>query len=290
MLNVKQLVAGVKDLVSLPEIYLKIRELYADSESSIKDFEKVVSTDPGLCARVLRIGNSAFFGFATKIDNVARALMIMGTAQLHDLVLATSAISAFDGIPNDEVDMNIFWRRSVHCGVMARLLGTHCNMLDTDRLFLTGLLHDIGHLIMYSQIPEQSREVIAHARNTEQAVYLVERELLGFDYAELGSELMRDWALADTIIEPVEHHLTPGKAHQFLMEACVIHVANALAIADELGDPRHPQVPTIAPLVWQTTGLEQECLPEIVEESMGHLDEAVSLFVPSKPLRVASNG
>ena len=85
MTSAKNIVEDVKDLVSLPEVYLKVRELYADEESSINDFEQVVSADPGLCARVLRIGNSAFFGFATKIDSVSRALMIMGTAQLHDL-------------------------------------------------------------------------------------------------------------------------------------------------------------------------------------------------------------
>ena len=288
MISAKNIVEDIKDLVSLPEVYLKVRELYADEESSIKDFEQVVSTDPGLCARVLRIGNSAFFGFATNIDSVSRALMIMGTAQLHDLVLATSAISAFDDIPNEMVDMNTFWRRSIHCGVVARLLGGKCNVLDTDRLFLTGLLHDIGHLIIYSQLPNETTEILQCSRQQQKPVFIVEREMLGFDYADVGVELMRSWSLADTIVETIENHLTPGRAHQYALETSIIHIANILAITDELGADSAGQIPIIAPVVWQITGLSDEVLQSITQESIRHVEEAVSLFMPATPLRVAS--
>ncbi|MFT5133535.1 MAG: HD-like signal output (HDOD) protein [Gammaproteobacteria bacterium] len=290
MTSAKKLVENVGDLVSLPEIYLKVRELYADPDSSIKEFERVVSTDPALSVRVLRIGNSAFFGFATKIDSVSRALMIMGTAQLHDLVLATSAINAFDGIPNDMVDMSTFWRRSIHCGVMARLLGSQCNVLDTDRLFLTGLLHDIGHLIMYSQLPEESKDIMARSRAEHKPAYIIEREVLGFDYAQVGAELMRSWALAETIVETVEYHLAPGRATQYALETAIVHIANSLAITDELGVGAGGQIPVIVPVAWQATGLNEEALQSVVQESIGHVEEAVSLFMPSPALKVANAG
>ncbi len=288
MTTVNKIVEDVGDLVSLPEVYLKIRELYADHDSSIRDFEQVVSTDPALCARVLRIGNSAFFGFATKIDSVSRALMIMGTAQLHDLVLATSAISAFDDVPNDLVDMNTFWRRSIQCGVLARLLGTQCNMLDTDRLFLIGLLHDIGHLILYSQLPKETREILQRSKKEHKPVYILEREVLGFDYAQVGTALMRHWSLADTIINPLEHHLTPGRATLYELETCIMHMANSLAIKDELGEQAGAQIPVIVPVAWQTTGLSPEAVAAIEAESHAYVEEAVSLFMPGPQLKVAS--
>ena len=290
MQTVENLVNEVKGLVSLPEVYLKIRELYADPESSIKDFEQVVSVDPGLSARVLKIGNSAFFGFATKIDSITRALMIMGTAQLHDLVLATSAIKAFDGISNEMLDMNTFWRRSIHCGVMARLLGTQCNVLDTDRLFLIGLLHDIGHLVIYSHLPNQASDIVQRSREEKKPTYLVEREVLGFDYADVGSELMRSWALAETIVDTVAHHLTPGKATTYSLETSILHMANAMAIKSELDAEHMGQVPVIVPVAWKASGLSEESLQAVDEESASHVEEAVSLFLPSPTLKLASAG
>ncbi|NKB35808.1 MAG: HDOD domain-containing protein [Gammaproteobacteria bacterium] len=287
MSTVNQLVDDVGELVSLPEVYIKIQQLYADHDASMGDFERVVSTDPALCAKVLKIGNSAFFGFATKIDSVSRALMIMGTAQLHDLVLASSAISAFDGISNNLIDMKTFWRRSIQCGVLARLLGSQCNILDTDRLFLVGLLHDIGHLVMYSQLPEQAKQTLERSREEHRPAYLLEREIIGFDYAEVSCALMRNWSLADTIINPLENHLTPGRASLYELETSIIHIANSLAIKDELGEQAGTQVPPIVPVAWQTTGLTLEIVQAVESESRQHVEEAVSLFIPGPELKVA---
>ena len=112
--------------------------------------------------------------------------------------------------------------------------------------------------------------------------------MLGFDYADVGVELMRSWSLADTIVETIENHLTPGRAHQYALETSIIHIANILAITDELGADSAGQIPIIAPVVWQITGLSDEVLQSITQESIRHVEEAVSLFMPATPLRVAS--
>ena len=94
------LVRDVLDLVSLPEIYLKLRELLDSPHTTLVDVARVISVDPGLASRILRIANSAFCGFATPIDTVPHAVTLLGAQQTHDLVLATSIARAFSGIPD----------------------------------------------------------------------------------------------------------------------------------------------------------------------------------------------
>ena len=109
----EQLVSNVENLFSLPELYLKVRDTINDPRSFIDDVAKLVGQDANLCARLIRISNSSFFGFAAEIETVTRAINIMGLSQLHDLVLATSVVKSFKGIPSDLINMKEFWARSV---------------------------------------------------------------------------------------------------------------------------------------------------------------------------------
>jgi len=179
MITPQALVANVKDLILLPEVYFSIRNIINDPSSSFAEVAEVVSQDPNIAARILRIANSSFFGFATEIETVARAISIMGLSQLNDLVLATTVVRSFKGVPNDLVDMKHFWIRSVFCGSIARLLASHCNVLDSERLFVSGILHDLGHLLIYSKLPQQAASILTRAKQEHINVVQLEREFLG---------------------------------------------------------------------------------------------------------------
>ena len=111
-------IEDITDIPSLPEIFIRVNEVVNNPRSSLEDVGKVISEDTGLTARLLKIVNSAFYGFPSHIETISRAVTIVGTQQLRDLALATSVIRLFSGIPHDLLDMESFWRHSVACGSM----------------------------------------------------------------------------------------------------------------------------------------------------------------------------
>jgi len=132
-----------------------------------KQLGEIISHDPALTARILRIVNSAYYSLANKVELVSRAVSIVGEEDLRNLVLATSAVDSFKRIPNQLVDIDLFWRHSVHTGIISRLLSKHCNILHGERLFVAGMLHDIGKLVLYYKEPELSQQVLIHAAESE---------------------------------------------------------------------------------------------------------------------------
>ena len=114
----EELVKNVGELVSLPDVCIRVNQMVDDPNASAVAFGEVISQDPGLTARLLRIANSAFYGFSQEIDTVSRAVTIIGLGKLRDLVLATSTVDVFDKIPNELLTMENFWRHSLSCALI----------------------------------------------------------------------------------------------------------------------------------------------------------------------------
>ena len=151
-------------LFSLPDIYLRLKNLLKEPDFAMAEVAVIISQDPAITLRLLRMVNSSLYGLSTKVETVSRAITLLGTQQIHDLVLATSIAQSFDRISINVMDMRRFWRRSVYCGIITRQLAIKCGGCDPEHLFIAGLLHDIGHLIMYQAIPDLSQQalLIAH--------------------------------------------------------------------------------------------------------------------------------
>ena len=273
----EQLVANVDDLISLPELYLKVRDTIDDPRSSIDDVSNIVSQDPSICARLIRISNSSFFGFASEIETVTRAISIMGLSQLHDLVLATSVVKSFKGIPKDLVNMKEFWARSVYCGIISRLLARKCNVLDSERLFLTGLLHDIGHLIIYTKMPRPAFEILSEAKLDNKPVQQIERETFGFDYSKVGSALLRSWKLPKSHVETVENHTSLSESSQFLLDSAIVHIASIMVLQEE-SKKNGIDAPEINVKAWEITGLDEESLEPVKIEAKHSMLEVLRLL------------
>lgn len=225
--TVAGLVANTVDLATLPTVYVQARALIEDPDSSIGELTAVISHDPAMTGRLLRISNSAYFGMAARIDTVARAITLLGMQQVHDLVLATSVAGALDGLKSDTVDRESFWRECVRRAVAARLLATHCNVLDTERLFVQGLLCNVGWLVLAAGAPACIAALGWHPTRSAQ------RALLGFDLAELGGALLEAWRLPEPVHLPIRHHLEPLRAPDFQLEACIVHVATTFGAGPE---------------------------------------------------------
>ncbi len=277
MATAGELVGSAVRMVTLPDIYIRLKTMLDDPDSSMSDMADLLATDPGLTARLLRMVNSAFFGFGAEITTVTRAVSMLGTQQVHDLVLATSVTGAFSGMSTRVMDMQQFWLNSVRCGVASRLLAHSCNVLDSERLFVSGLLADIGHLIMYQGMPQESRRARVGSQRSQAELVRLERELIGCDYAEVGGELLHTWGLPDSLVEAVRFHIQPAKAEHYPLEAAIVHIASLMAVA--IGEEQNLDSLPVNPVVWQVTGLSPEMAAAIEAELEQQVKEAASLNI-----------
>lgn len=228
VIDVESLIGEITDLISLPEVYLRIRELMDDPNSCLEDFSAVVSTDPALIASVLKIVNSAFFGFTGQIDNITRALNLIGTGPLHDLVLSLSALDSLD-LSNDVEAMKLFWKRNIYCGAISRLIAEKLRLQNSESLFVVGLLHEIGRLVLFQKYPQQSRQNMIQAKTDHLPLSEVEKITFGTDYALIGQALMAEWNLPYKFQCITGHHPNPEKATEYIDETTIIYVAHHIA-------------------------------------------------------------
>lgn len=275
-------IGEVSGLVSPPDVYVKVFDLMESPTATADEMGLIISQDPSLTARLLKIVNSPFYNFRSRIDTVSRAVAVVGLRELYSLVVAVSAVKSFSAIPNDVVNMDTFWRHSIYCGIISRLLAKRCNVLHTERLFIAGLLHDIGSLVIYNRVPDIAKKNLVIAEGDEEKLFTTEIEELGFSHAELGGELLKQWSLPESLQEAVACHHEPGCATRAKMEAAIVHIANVLANQSELGAFCEAKVPAseINEAAWHATGLDKESFDreEIIGEAGVQFVETASLF------------
>ncbi|MFK5914220.1 MAG: HDOD domain-containing protein [Woeseiaceae bacterium] len=282
--EIQDLVNNASDLISLPEISLRVNEIANDPNSTAEDMASVISQDPALVVRMLKIANSAYYGLSKEVDTISRAVAILGTKKIRDLVISTSTSQAFDGIPNDLISMQDFWHHSLYCGLLAQILSNKSKKTNSESIFIAGLLHDIGQLLMFNQRPEKSHEAILLLMEGSEDLetFEAERHIFGFDHMQVGGELIRNWKLAPVLEECVEFHHEPQNAKNFPAEVALINIANAVAVmADFDSMSEDDEIPLISPLSWELTGLSQADLPDAIHKAQEEISEIESVLFPS---------
>ena len=164
-------------LTSLPDVFVRVNEVLGDPLSTSQEAAEAIGMDTGLSAKLLRLVNSAFYGFPVKVDTLSRAVTIVGSRQLTTLALGLSVLAMFKDLPGDLVDMRSFWKHSIGCGVIASSLAEPGIGGEVERLFVAGLLHDVGRLVLYRSLPRHLALVLATARSKERLLRETERAM-----------------------------------------------------------------------------------------------------------------
>ncbi len=223
------MVESVCHLLSLPSVYTRLEKTLKDPFHTREDIARIISSDPSLAARVLRIVNSSFYSLPKSVQNISTAVNLIGEYDLKNLVLVTSVVNSVNVLVDKGIDMQEFWKHSISCGITARLLAKKQQLEDSEFLFLSGLLHDLGHLILYYKEPELFNTVSRQVKNEGKERYLVEIELLGFDHALVGAYLMETWGLPEKLEQLIQYHHQYELASQFKDECRLINLADQLS-------------------------------------------------------------
>jgi putative nucleotidyltransferase with HDIG domain len=266
----ESLVAGVKDLVTLPDVALRISRMVDDPGSSAADIAGEIARDAALTGRLLRIANSPGFGQYGKIATLSRAITVLGVRQVRDLTVGLTAIRAFDGISNTLVTMESFWRHNLLCAVAAGQIAAHRGGRPGESAFVGGLLHDIGQLVIFSRAHDAAREALLmsiDASSDDLSLYQCERKVLGFDHCDVGVALARNWGLPPSLQACIEFHHEPDRATAFKLEVATVHVATAVAVLAEIGSTDPADAPPIAASAMQACGLDAALLARLAQDT-----------------------
>ena len=273
--------AGIKDLVTLPDVAMRIARMVDDPNASAADIGREISNDAALTLRLLRIANSAAYGQNRKIASINRAITVLGVRQVRDLTVGLTAVRAFDGISNALVTMEVFWRHSVLCAVAAGQIAGRRESPRTESPFVAGLLHDIGQLVLYSQAPDAARQsllMLADASD-DMGLYACERSVLEFDHGAVGASLARNWGLPDSLLECIEFHHEPERAKLFPADVATVHIANSVAVLAEIGSTDLEDAPALAPAALKIARMDVSNLAEIVQLTRDAAAEILPLLL-----------
>ena len=280
-LDPKSLLKSTIKLPSLPTIFHKISEAINDPRCSATHIADIISKDASLSARLLQLVNSAFYSFPSKIDTISRAVAIIGTKQLSTLSLGTCALTVFKDVPSDLIDMKSFWKHSIACGVIARILSSYKKDTVTERFFVGGLLHDIGRLIQFTCIPDLSENALLAAKETGTLLYEAEEANMGFNHTRIGSLLMKEWKLPAVLENAVRYHHN-GLQSQIRLDTAVIHVADLITNALEIGSSGERLVPPLYSKAWEELELSTSIFDATIKQAEHQIQETTQIFLKNE--------
>lgn len=278
------LASEVTSLFALPDLVARACAIMGSPTGTAQQLVEVVELDAGLAATVLRLANSALYGYG-RVETLNHAVALIGYKTLQDLVLATSVVRTFKNIPPEFVDMGTFWDNSITCGVLAKLIAQRAKVPESEALFIAGLLHGVGHLVFYTRRPVEYRQVLQLAAGDENQLVAAERQVFGFTYADVGAALIESWGLPKRLRVVVGHHLDPAQAPAHAKEVAVVHLANKLA-ADLAPCIKSREAPSRytpdqnATASMQSLGLTAQDLDEIRADALAASLEVIEIIHP----------
>lgn len=203
MMKVNEYAQQASTIFVLSDSFIRIKELIDDESSTIDDIASVILLDPALAATILKLANSSFFNYPGKIDTISKAVLVLGITEVYNLVIAFFTSQAFKDINADQDYLDDFWCKSVDCALIVRYVGAKLNIDNAEKLFIIGLLYNLGELVLQQLAPE--KVATANSFTTGELPWNKQKQVFGFTYGECGAELLKQWQLPFSIIEPIRN-------------------------------------------------------------------------------------
>jgi len=189
------------DIFVLSDSFIRIKELIDSESSTIDDISEVILLDPALAGTILKLANSSFFNYPGKIDTISKAVLVLGITEVYNLVIAYFTTEAFKNIEAEPDYLDDFWQKSVDCALMVKFIGCHLKLPNAERLFILGLLHNLGELVIKQFSPEELLQ--CSVNNINEPPWAKQQQIMGFTFGECTAELLKLWRLPYNLMEPI---------------------------------------------------------------------------------------
>ncbi len=278
--SLAQIVDSLRSLPSLPMVVMELLQTMGEEDVDIERLALGIGNDQALAARTLRVANSPFYGMQGKIDTIAEAITVLGFVNVRSLVTTAGIASTLRGSNAAGFEAQIFWRHCLGVASCAATLAPHARMRP-ETLFLAGLLHDIGRLVLVVTHPATFAEIQQLHKKNDSLPVNAEREVLGYDHAQIGGELCRHWRIPALIADAVERHhqvnqLDSGAATDM---ADIVHLADVIAHALDLTHYAEAMVPPPDNAAWQRLGLGATELRAVLEKTELQFNSFANILV-----------
>lgn len=274
--NIEEAMSGIRELPTLPAVLGKILAAAADPDSSAIDLGRLIAADQSLSATLLKLVNSSYYGFYRQIKTVTQAIVVLGFLEVRNLTLTATAFQAFDSFPS-KYDRQQLWRHSLAVALASDRLAKLLER-NPEGCFESGLLHDIGKVVLDWLYPEEFRNAVAEADQRSIAIAEAEQMVFGMNHAAVGGLLGEYWNLPETVVETIRYHHSPADATSDPEQVYIIAAANAIAYRAGLGETSSGTAPVLTRDLMDRLGLTDEICDDVVadlNENAVKIDEMV---------------
>jgi putative nucleotidyltransferase with HDIG domain len=277
--DLKRLIARVEDLPTLPRTVLRITEMVNDPRASARDLSRIITDDQVLTARLLKLVNSSFYGFPQRVATVTGAIVLIGFDAIRNLLLTTSVFDLFPSrTAKSRRHQEALWDHSLGCAVGAKAIGEVLRHEKLEELFVAGLLHDIGKIVEMARLPDEFERITVRAREGRMMIAAAKTEILGCTHAEIGRLLLDRWKLPVKLMNTIAFHHAPLAAGGFALETSIVHLADILARALQLGSGGDDKVPLLDTSAWELLRLKTSSLEPIMSTMLDEFGD-ISAFL-----------
>ena len=262
--DLKAIASDVKELPTLPQVAVTLMDLLDDSNTGAPQINRVMARDPALASKILKLVNSAYYGLSNRVSSLNQAIVILGFKTVKSVALSASVMGLFKGpSENRRFDRARFWKHSIACACVARLVARKQKGIDPEAAFSGGLLHDIGKLVLDQYAPAELEAIVELAEKNKSSFLAAEREILSTDHAEIGRWVVEKWGLPQELVTAIAYHhdveAAPEKTH-----VAVIQFADFLAKLKDIAASGSYESPEISKEVWAMLAVDKSDLPELV--------------------------
>lgn len=231
-----EILSKISSIPAMPTVIVKIRKLLSNPDVNFKELAQTIKYDPGLTTNILRLANSAYFGFSRSVNSIQHAIVRLGMKRTYELAVAAAiapmtqkAVKGYDLLPGK------LWEHSVAVAIGAEQLASVLNLKAPDYTFTTGLLHDIGKIVLGTFVEVDAAPIMTLAFQKGVSFDQAEKQVLGINHAEVGAILLEKWNLPECIVDVDRWHHQPDMFQGDTLVLDLVHVADVLSMMGGLG-------------------------------------------------------
>lgn len=230
-LTLERLIESVDDMPSLPQIVTEIIRISEDPNSTPHDVQKLLAQDQVLTAKILRLANSSFYGFARRINTITEATILLGFQTIRSIVFAAS-VSNFltQSLDGYKLNQNELWKHSQAVAMTARYIAKQKRFKNPEVFYTAGVIHDIGKLVLNQYLQNDYKKVLSLIYDEGYDFIKAEETVLGYNHAQTGMKLAEKWNLSPEMVEAIGCHHEPEKAQINPLLASTIHISDSIAL------------------------------------------------------------
>jgi len=278
--QIEFLIKNMGDLPTIPSVYVTVNKMLSDPHTSAFDVGQVVSSDQVIASKILKLANSAFYGFAGRVNTVPHAIAVLGFNATKNVVLTTGVLSALKlKNPIDGFNLTAFWKHSAAVGAIARLAAEEFYAQRKEEAFVAGILHDIGKLILAICSPEDFANCMDIAASKGCLFLEAEKEVLGIYHTDVAALINRKWNLPREIAAVmINHHKNINMLSEHTRMIAIVKLADVLARGLQLGHPCDYSMPVLEPEISSMLKVTPKKLDTILAASSGALQSSMDFL------------